>query len=80
MDHWVLREGQQPPKARPGGWKTPQWRAEGRGTLGNQGAHYKGSAFWRATPSMFVGGKEMEGGLPGASNNTGGESRLFAAV
>ena len=31
--HWVLREGQQPPEARPGCWKTPLWRAERRGHL-----------------------------------------------
>jgi hypothetical protein len=31
----VLREGQQPPKARPGCRKTPPWRAERRGHSGN---------------------------------------------
>ena len=33
LDHWVLREGQQLPEARPGCRKTPPWRAERRGHL-----------------------------------------------
>jgi hypothetical protein len=53
-----LREANSRQKRGPAAGKTPPWRAERRGTLGTECTHEKGSAAWRATPSMFSRGDE----------------------
>ena len=74
----VLREGQQPPKARPGGRKTPQWRAEGRGHLGNKMLTHEKLERLLARHTLDVAGEaKNKGGSPGASNNTGDTACLL---
>ena len=77
LDPWVLREGQQPPEARPGCRKTPPWRAERRGHSGNGMLTHgnTGAPFGAPHPRLFEG-TEKEVGLPGAANNTGDDARL----
>jgi hypothetical protein len=59
--------------------KTPPWRAERRGILGNQGAHTRKleRRLARHTLDWFEG--QGKRGVPGAfTKNTGDETRLLA--
>jgi len=59
------------------GQKSRWWRAERRRAFEkNARTKQYGRAAWRATPSIVRGAKR-EGGLPGASNNTGDDARLL---
>ena len=71
----VLREGQQPPEARPGCCEDAAVARRRARVLWQQSTHIRKewSAFWRATPSIFARVRKSDVGLPGAANNTGDE-------
>ena len=65
------------PEARPGAVQDAAMARRTAPVLPSKGARHKlkRRVDRRAVPSICSGGKEREGGLPGASNNTGDESR-----